>query len=90
MLNNLWSCVQSAGPVFTENARCKPVGESYECSLQLAPGNLTPAVYTSLTSLMRAYARESGWKVDRLSLKKGYLALSISPSKAASSTSKKR
>jgi hypothetical protein len=90
LLNSMWSCVQAAGPVFTENARCLPNGDSYECSLQLAPGNLTERVQKTLTSLMRAYAKESGWKVERLSIKKGYLALAISPSKAESNLSKKR
>jgi hypothetical protein len=88
LLSNLHSYVQSAGPVFTQNAQCRPVGESYECSLQLAPGNLTEAVQKTLTSLARAYVRESGWKVERLGIKKSYLALSISLSKAASKVSK--
>jgi hypothetical protein len=88
MLNNLWACVQAAGPVFTQNARCVPKDDSYECSLQLAPGNLTPAVWKSLSSLMRAYAKESGWRVSRLALKKGHVALGIAASKAESSASK--
>jgi hypothetical protein len=90
LLNNLWGCVQAAGPVFTQSARCAPKDDSYECSLQLAPGSLTPAVWTALTGLMRAYAKESGWKIERLSRKKGHIALGISLSSASSSTSKKR
>ena len=90
LLNNLWSCVQTAGPVFTQNARCSPKDDSYECSLQLAPGNLTPAVWAALTGLMRAYVKESGWKVERIARKKGHVALGISMSSASSSTSKKR
>lgn len=88
LLNNIWSCVQAAGPVFTQNARCAPKGDSYECSLQLAPGNLTPAVQKTLTSLMRAYAKESGWKVERLGIRKGHVDLLVAASKAASSASK--
>ncbi len=90
LLNNLWGCVQAAGPIFTQNARCAPKGNSYECSLQLAPGNLTSEVWTALTGLIRAYAKESGWKVERLALKKGHIALDISLSSASSSRSKKR
>jgi hypothetical protein len=90
LLNNMWSCVQAAGPVFTSNARCIPKDASYECSLQLAPGNLMPSVWSSLTSLMREYAKESGWKITRLALKKGHVALAISPSSASSNKSKNR
>jgi hypothetical protein len=80
--------VQSAGAIFGHEMRCEPSGEGFECALSLAPGELLPATHKALTSLMREYVRESGWKTTRLSLKRHYIALGISPSRAASSTSK--
>jgi hypothetical protein len=63
--------------------------EGYLCTLQLAPGGLTPEVKTSMTKYMKAYARASGWRMAAMKFKPGFIQFLISVSKAASSKSNK-
>jgi hypothetical protein len=93
LLNNLVQSVGRAGPVFTGNATQAPDGEGYRFTLQLLPGVIsnTPVgerVQKYLAQYMRAYARESGWRVKAVSFKRGYVAFAVAPSRARSSASR--
>jgi aminoglycoside phosphotransferase (APT) family kinase protein len=87
--------VGRAGPVFT-GATTREMSETgYQLTLQLAPGALadTPVgarVKQTLDQYMRAYAKMSGWRMGRLSFRRGYVAftLGMTVSRARSSSSR--
>ena len=95
LLNDLFSSVQRAGPVFTGQATLAPEGEGYKVTLQLAPGafnqnDVGARVQKALGGYIRAYLRESGWRTKGGSFKRGYFELCIAESRAESSSSQKR
>lgn len=95
MLNNLYTTVQRAGPVFTGQATLRPgLPEGYHITLQLLPhafnqNEVGVKVQKTLGGYIRALLREQGWRVKTGRFKKGYFELEVAESKAASSASQK-
>ena len=94
MLNNLYTTVQRAGPVFTGHATLHLEGEGYRITLQLLPhafnqNEIGTKVQKTLGGYIRALLREQGWRVKTGRFKKGYFELEVAASKAASSASQK-
>lgn len=86
----MWLSVTRAGEAFTAQGRVIPRdGDALECVFYLAPGGLSKETRKPLEKYMRGYARASGWNVQSLKLTKNYLAFTMAPSKAASSSAKK-
>jgi hypothetical protein len=93
MLNNLFSSVQRAGPVFTGNATLVPEGEGFHITLQLSHGafnrnEVGARTQKALNNYIREYLKGCGWRVKGASFKKNYLELFTAPSRAASSSSR--
>jgi hypothetical protein len=89
LLNNLWSSVQRAGPLFTDEADIVPMENKQMCFIRLVPGHIQAEVRTNLRRYIRRYAKESGWCLTDLRFARGYLAFNIELSSALSSASQK-
>lgn len=95
LLNNIFTTVQRAGPVFTGNATLNTDGEGYHFTLQLVPGAFNKnevglKAQKALGGFLRAYLRDNGWRIKAASFKRSYVELFVAASKAASSSSQKR
>jgi len=89
MLHNMWASITRGGEVFTQDARCIPKNDSFECVFYLAPDGVSKDARVPLTKYMRRYAQASGWKMQTPRFTKRYVVFEIASSRAASSFSRK-
>jgi hypothetical protein len=81
--------VNRAGATFVGDVIGFPPTEAtprWQCLMRLVPGGLTPEVRSPFERLIRAHAKEHGWKVQQLRYTRSNVTFYVVPLETASSS----